>query len=239
MRALIPFMRVSPLGSNYLPRSSPPIGFWHMNFGRDTNTQSIGQSPQPHFQPNYCLWVLLERSSESAVTHNNSKHQNNGVLRAPLSTCSCPGGMNEGNSESEKYGFNMSLPLIDFVTPGTFFFPPCCFCFLFSKMGRWYCPPRVDVTVLCNQEKLLLAPASHQGSSVSSLLLKRHRRGADSECPSLSNIHTVHNLDVHNCMSTFLNLQHLSQVWIFLLFLPTTLIYWVLTGDGRCSNQSA
>lgn len=87
-------------------------------------------------------------------------------------------------------------------------------------MGRWYCPPRVDVTVLCNQEKLLLAPASHQGSSVSSLLLKRHHRGADSECPSLSNIHTVHNLDVHNCTSTFLNLQHLSQVWIFLLFLP-------------------
>ena len=68
-------------------------------------------------------------------------------------------------------------------------------------MGRRYCPPRADVTVLCNQERLLLAPPHHQGISVSSLLLKRYYRRADSDHPSLSSTQTMHNLVVHNCMS--------------------------------------
>lgn len=138
--------------------------------------------------------------------------------------------MTEGNLESEKSKFNVFLPLIDFMTPSTLLPTSLILSFLFSKMGRRYCPPRADVTVLCNQERLLLAPPHHQGISVSSLLLKRYYRRADSDHPSLSSTQTMHNLVVHNCMSASLNLQHVSQMWIFLLVLLTILIQWPLLG---------
>ena len=47
------------------------------------------------------------------------------------------------------------------------------------------------------EEKLLLALTSNQGSSVYPLLPKRHHAEADSDCPHLPNIQTVHNSNTH------------------------------------------
>lgn len=108
-------------------------------------------------------------------------------------------------------------------------------------MGRWYSPPRVDVTVLCNQGNLLLVLTSNEGCSVYSLLLKRHDAEANSDCPSLSNIQAVHNLNAHTLYVYFSKPLTCMPNVNFPPPPPPSPhnSCWVLAGDRHWPNRSA